>query len=66
MTKLKAILGMLTIALSMVSMSTLLTSKAYAQTTTRCFACTCSNGKCICVEIQCPTKIKPLAEFNAE
>ena len=58
MTKLKAILGMLTIALSMVSMSTLLTSKAYAQlppqSPPRCYFCVCSNGKCSCVQVQCP------------
>lgn len=59
MRKLKSILGVLTIALSMLSMAPLLTSKVYAEAepvagADSCFFCRCSNGKCVCVQIQCP------------
>ena len=58
MTKLKRILGVLTIALSMLSMSPLLTAKAYeadpVAPAARCFFCKCDGGKCVCVEVQCP------------
>jgi hypothetical protein len=59
MTKLKAILGMLTIALSMLSMSPLLTSKASeldpVESADRCYFCRCDGTKCVCVQVQCPT-----------
>lgn len=58
MTKLKKTLGVLTIALSMLSMAPLLTTKATelepVASADRCFFCRCSNGKCVCVEVQCP------------
>jgi hypothetical protein len=60
MTKVKRILGVLTIALSMLSMSPLLTSSKATELepvagADQCFFCRCSNGKCVCVQIVCPT-----------
>lgn len=58
MRKLKRMLVGLTIALSMLSMAPVLTSKATelepVAGADRCFFCRCSNGKCVCVEVQCP------------
>lgn len=60
MTRVKRILGVLTIALSMLSMSPLLTSSKATEldpveSGDQCFFCRCSNGKCVCVQIVCPT-----------
>jgi hypothetical protein len=57
MTKLKRTLGVLTIALSMLSMSPLLTSKANEPepVADRCYFCRCDGTKCVCVQVQCPT-----------
>jgi len=60
MTKLKRILGVLTIALSMLSMSPLLTSSKATEldpveSGDRCYFCRCDGSKCVCVQIVCPT-----------
>jgi hypothetical protein len=59
MRKLKRTLGVLAIALSMLSMAPLLTTKATeadpVAAADQCFFCRCSNGKCVCVQIVCPT-----------
>jgi len=58
MTKLKRILGVLTIALSMLSMSPLLTSSKATEVEPvagdRCFFCRCDSTKCVCTEVKCP------------
>jgi hypothetical protein len=58
MTKLKRILGVLTIALSMLSMSPLLTTKATElepeAAADRCYFCKCNSSGCVCVQVQCP------------
>ncbi len=60
MRKLKRMFGVLTIALAMLSMSPLLTSTKATEldpvaSADQCFFCRCSNGKCVCVQIVCPT-----------